>query len=106
MFENRIVVKSKLFVRTFYFDDMVGKVKSSATPYENIRHIVMIWLVRAWLWNIIDFSKVDCTNIFKNIAMIFVGILAVFFGCAVIELFRAKLFDKIEFAVKKLIKAE
>lgn len=48
MFENRIVVKPKLFVRTFYFDDMVGKVKSSATPCENIRHIVMIWLVRAW----------------------------------------------------------
>lgn len=108
IYANPFIIMVAIFIFMF-FKDLHFKSKIINTlggTTLGVYAISEFWLVRAWLWNIIDFSKVDCTNIFKNIAMIFVGILAVFFSCAVIELFRAKLFDKIEFAVKKLIKAE
>ena len=93
-----------MFFKDLHFKSRIINAVGGATL--GIYAISEFWLVRNWLWGIVDFSKVDCHNIYKNIAMIFVAILAIVLCCAVVEIVRQKLFDGAECLIKKLRKTE
>ena len=52
--------------------------------------------VREWLWNMFDFRKVDCSNMFLNVVYIISIMVMVFGVCAIIDLLRQKLFKVFE----------
>ncbi|MBQ8165433.1 MAG: acyltransferase [Lachnospiraceae bacterium] len=52
--------------------------------------------VRELLWNMFDFRKVDCSNMFLNMVYIISIIVMVFGVCAIIDLLRQKLFRVFE----------
>lgn len=108
IYTNPFVILVAVFMFMF-FKDLHFKSKIINTlggTTLGVYAISEFYLVRAWIWSIINFSKVDCTNIFKNIVMVTFGILAVFFGCAIIDLLRQALFGAIGNAYKKLRKTE
>lgn len=105
---NPFVIMVSVFMFMF-FKDLHFKsklVNALASTTLGVYAIHDFWFIRGLIWDKIDFSKVDCTNIFKNIAMVFLGILAVFLCCAIIDLLRQKLFGLIENSHKKRIKTE
>lgn len=57
--------------------------------------------VRELLWNMFDFRKVDCSNMFLNMVYIISIIVMVFGVCAIIDLLRQKLFRVFEKQEKK-----
>ncbi|MBQ4155399.1 MAG: acyltransferase [Clostridia bacterium] len=88
-----------MFFKDLHFKSKIVNAIGGATL--GIYAISDFWLVRYWLWGIFDFSKIDCSNVFKNLALIFVAISIIVICCSVIEILRKRLFDITESAWKK-----
>ena len=91
-----------MFFKDLHFKSKIVNVFGGTTL--GIYAISEFWMMRAIIWDYINFSDIDCTNIYKNALRIFLGITVVFVGCGIIELLRQKLFLLVGNLVKKVKK--
>lgn len=93
-----------MFFKDLHFKSKFINILGSTTI--GIYAISEFKFVREWLWNIFDFNKFDCTNIFKNAIMILGSMIIIFLVCSIIELLRQLLFNGVEKGISKLRKTE
>ena len=93
-YSNPLVIANAVFLLMFFKDLHFRSrpVNLLASTTLGVYAISEFRFLRTFLWRWLHFDKADCGNIFKNVLMIALYALIVFFGCAVIDLLREQLF--------------
>ena len=93
-YTNPLVILTAIMLLMFFKDlHFYSKIINTlASTTIGVYAIHEFWYVREKLWNMFDFRKIDCTNMFLNLVYIISIIIMVFGVCAVLDLLRQKLF--------------